>query len=139
MPNLWLLRAKSLLTIKYLLAIFPGKIMKQASSFSLCPIISVAPVKGFTNRTQKKFDEYLQKLKQYVHKNTVFSENQCDLCKCIDCPQDNTNNLHSKHNFFQMMNKNLSDFFKTGNSKKLKNVLFFPSNQRTSTRRSRNK
>lgn len=56
-----------------------GKIMKQASSFSLCPIISVAPVKGFTDRTQKKFDEYLQKLKQYVHKNTVFSENQCDL------------------------------------------------------------
>ena len=54
--------------------------MKQASSFSLCPIISVAPVKGFTDRNQKEYGQYLKKLDNYVHKNTVFSEDQCDLC-----------------------------------------------------------
>ncbi|XP_062599987.1 uncharacterized protein LOC134261576 [Saccostrea cucullata] len=56
-----------------------GKITKHPSSFSLCPLISVAPIQGFTDRTKKEYDKYLKKLEGYVNKNTVFSESQCNL------------------------------------------------------------
>ncbi|XP_062617797.1 uncharacterized protein LOC134279417 [Saccostrea cucullata] len=56
-----------------------GVITKETASVILCPIITMAPIHGLMDKTEEEFNLYLQRMSDYVHKKSQFSEDTCDL------------------------------------------------------------
>ncbi|XP_062617793.1 uncharacterized protein LOC134279414 [Saccostrea cucullata] len=58
---------------------FSGCITKESASVTLSPFITMAPVHGLMTMTEENYDQYLQRMTDYVNKNSKFSEDTCNL------------------------------------------------------------
>ncbi|XP_061178682.1 uncharacterized protein LOC133187341 [Saccostrea echinata] len=58
---------------------FQGCITKESASVTLSPFITMAPVHGLMTMTEENYDQYLQRMTDYVNKNSEFSEDTCNL------------------------------------------------------------
>ncbi|XP_062617791.1 uncharacterized protein LOC134279413 [Saccostrea cucullata] len=58
---------------------FEGCITKESVSVMLSPFITMAPVHGLMTMTEENYDQYLQRMTDYVKENSKFSEDSCNL------------------------------------------------------------
>jgi hypothetical protein len=56
-----------------------GVIAKESASITLCPLISMAPIHGQNDKTKTEFDQYLQRMTDFVERQSQFSEKTCNL------------------------------------------------------------
>ncbi|XP_061178681.1 uncharacterized protein LOC133187340 [Saccostrea echinata] len=55
-----------------------GAIAKDSASVTLCPLITMAPVYGLKEKTEEEYNQYLQRMTDYVNKKSTFTEETCN-------------------------------------------------------------
>ncbi|XP_062617796.1 uncharacterized protein LOC134279416 [Saccostrea cucullata] len=55
-----------------------GAIAKDSASVTLCPLITMAPVYGLKEKTEEEYNQYLQRMTDYVNKKSTFGEETCN-------------------------------------------------------------